>query len=155
MPQKTGLYSVAESLRSLPTRPHLLPTSKVYLARSQFSTWNFVPNSSAITGHGWGIWTWVHTCGISVTTVRFVTSPISGARILGCERCRIVCVCVCFFSEVVFQRVEVRERRNLCLEVGNGRHSKKRSKAGNICFIRRISSVRLTFCNITEVIQMT
>jgi len=115
--------------RLLLTGRHL---STDYLAGSQYNTRNFVPRSSASTGHGWGIWTclWVYT------HVMLVTSSISGARILGCERCRFV-----FVSEVVFKRLDLWESRNLCLEIENGRYSKKRSKVGNICFIRRISSV--------------
>ena len=58
-------------------------------------------------------------------------------------------------TAVLVQRLELLQRRSLCIGIENGRHSKKRSKVGNICFIRRISSVSFTFCDITEVIHMT
>jgi hypothetical protein len=60
-----------------------------------------------------------------------------------------------FFSDFVNKQLVLRECRKLCPETENGRYSKKRSKVGSICFIRRISSVRFKFCDITEVIQMT
>jgi len=80
----------------------------------------------------------LHSCNTCDVTNFRCSNPQIISRILGCERCRIMFF---FFWKVVFELLELRERRNLCLEIENGCHSKKRSKVGSICFIRRISSV--------------